>query len=263
MYYYTYEIFIDNPESELNGCFYYGKHTTKNLNDNYTGSGKLIKEYRKKFGTRGLKKTILQFADSLEELNQMEYDLVNLKFNELGKELCLNKGDGGAGRGKWLKYSTEEEYQEFCRKTTNGVYAKTTSKFRHQNAVNAGNSKKSVPEERKKEWTKNYKKSYENMTEEDKIKKYEKVSKSVKRFYDDVSNKDKIELMKQRNREANKKSAKIWRTGFFDVFGHTPEYFRKFSKMKDSIKLLYHKIEKFAKEDKEIEVNRFMESITE
>lgn len=80
--------------------------------------------------------------------------------------------------------------------------------------------------------------------------------------YHDESNRDKIKMMKQRNRESNQKSAKAWRTEFFNIFGCTPEHFRKFGKMKDSLEL-YRKIKEYSKEDKEIEVNRFMESIGE
>ena len=42
-------IYINNPESSLYGKIYYGCHETKNLNDGYVGSGKIIKDYIKKY----------------------------------------------------------------------------------------------------------------------------------------------------------------------------------------------------------------------
>ena len=60
MYYYTYEIYIDDADSSLDGCYYYGKHETSDLEDNYFGSGKLIQRYIKKYVTSKLRKTILE-----------------------------------------------------------------------------------------------------------------------------------------------------------------------------------------------------------
>ena len=50
IYYYTYEIYVNDPCSSFYGCYYYGKHEAQNVPNNYYGSGKLIKNYIRKHG---------------------------------------------------------------------------------------------------------------------------------------------------------------------------------------------------------------------
>ena len=96
-----YEIKIDNPDSGLDGCYYYGKHVTSNLEDNYYGSGKLIRRYKDKYGIKGLTKTILTYFNSEEELNEGEKILIKEK-KELLKDKCINLNDGGTGSFTYL-----------------------------------------------------------------------------------------------------------------------------------------------------------------
>lgn len=95
MYYYTYQIRLTNVNSHLNGCLYFGRHTTKDLNDNYICSGKIVKNYLKKYPNDYIKE-ILNFYDSQEELNKAEYELIH---PHLGKDYCLNLTEGGQGAG--------------------------------------------------------------------------------------------------------------------------------------------------------------------
>ena len=46
-YYYTYKITL--TQGSLKGKFYFGKHSTTKLNDNYKGSGSIVKRYYKKY----------------------------------------------------------------------------------------------------------------------------------------------------------------------------------------------------------------------
>ena len=110
MYYYTYMIYINNPESSLYGKVYYGQHSTNNLNDGYIGSGKIVKNYIKKYPD-GYYRKILQFYSSAEELDKAENELIK---PHLGKEYCLNLCDGGGvftinghGRNKGKHFSEE------------------------------------------------------------------------------------------------------------------------------------------------------------
>jgi hypothetical protein len=57
----------------INGKQYVGDHSTHNLNDNYLGSGKIIKDAIKKYGIQNFKKEILeQFNTKQEAFNSQE-----------------------------------------------------------------------------------------------------------------------------------------------------------------------------------------------
>lgn len=85
-------------KGRLAGHYYYGKHTTNKLNDNYIGSGKILTSYYKKYGKiegETYIKEIIQFYNSIEELNKAEYELIGDKWKT--DPLCLNLKQGGEG----------------------------------------------------------------------------------------------------------------------------------------------------------------------
>lgn len=93
-YYYTYKITL--LVGEQKDHYYYGKHSTNNLDDNYRGSGRILVHYYRKYGhieNKTYKKEILQFFKNDEELNEAERNLIG----ELYKTdpLCLNLKQGG------------------------------------------------------------------------------------------------------------------------------------------------------------------------
>lgn len=73
--------------------FYYGKHTTINLDDGYKGSGVLLVKYYKKYPNDYIKE-IISFHNSDDELNKAEIDIIS---NYLTNENCLNLAKGGIG----------------------------------------------------------------------------------------------------------------------------------------------------------------------
>ena len=93
-FYYTYKITL--LKGSLTGHYYFGRHKTNNLNDGYAGSGRKLKDYYKKYDAiEGVTyvKSILQFYNSDEELNEAEKFLINDKY--ITDPLCLNLCEGG------------------------------------------------------------------------------------------------------------------------------------------------------------------------
>ena len=87
-YHYFYKI-----TNKITGQFYYGIHSTSNLNDGYMGSGARIKRMYKKYGRLNYYKEILRFFDTREEASDYEHQIVNEEL--LKNKLCLNLAIGG------------------------------------------------------------------------------------------------------------------------------------------------------------------------
>lgn len=77
------------------GQYYIGKHSTTNINDGYLGSGLHLKRQIKKYGKDKFNKIILEYCNSIEQLNQREQSYVNADL--LKDPLCLNIKLGGEG----------------------------------------------------------------------------------------------------------------------------------------------------------------------
>ena len=253
MYYYTYEIYIDDADSSLDGCYYYGKHETSDLEDNYFGSGKLIQRYIKKYGTSKLRKTILEFFDSRDELNKAEQKLVEEKFKTLGPQ-CINLQEGGTG-GRWVEYCTDEEYAWRCNQIRKGM-AKVLPEFRAMNAHRAANAKKCASSEQRERWSRSQENRHANMSTEEKRELYSKVSESLRKYY---SQNRPTEEKNRQNSETNKIVAKQWRKQFQDIFNATPESFRRKGKMGDAL-ALFHKFQQSNSVDNDL-LSKFFKDV--
>jgi hypothetical protein len=71
-YHYLYEVI-----NKVNNKIYYGVHSTKNLQDNYLGSGVLLRRAVKKYGAENFEKTVLEFFPDRESLLLAEEILVD------------------------------------------------------------------------------------------------------------------------------------------------------------------------------------------
>lgn len=76
MYYY----FVYKVVNIINNNFYIGAHRTKNINDNYLGSGRIIGKAIKKYGRNNFTREILKFFDTEQEMYDHEAELVTLNF---------------------------------------------------------------------------------------------------------------------------------------------------------------------------------------
>ena len=110
-YYYTYRVLFNN------GDYYLGQHTTDNLDDGYTGSGKKLNERTDPFIF-----DILEYYNSEKELNIAEVELIGDLWRTDPK--CLNMKEGGVGGwtavNKTLdrSYMLTEEYRDKMRQSS-------------------------------------------------------------------------------------------------------------------------------------------------
>lgn len=79
----------------LNNKFYIGVHSTKNINDNYFGSGAILKKAINKYGKVNFKKEILLELNSKEEMYEIESLFVDLIF--INRPDVYNARVGGRG----------------------------------------------------------------------------------------------------------------------------------------------------------------------
>ena len=77
----------------VNNKFYYGIHSTNNLNDNYMGSGKALREAILKYGIDNFKKEIIKYFDTFQEACDYEREIVNEEL--LKNPNCYNLVEGG------------------------------------------------------------------------------------------------------------------------------------------------------------------------
>lgn len=93
--------------NKINGHYYIGVHSTKNIEDGYMGSGTLIRRAVKKYGVRNFTREILFVFDTRDEAYAKEEELVNI--NLLQDPDCYNLVYGGNGPKCRPFYSVKAE----------------------------------------------------------------------------------------------------------------------------------------------------------
>lgn len=98
MFYYLYQI-----TNLVNGKIYVGVHKTKNLDDGYMGSGKILKNAINKHGIESFRKDILEFFENRELMYVRESEIVTEEF--LARDDVYNLRRGGSGGFDWINNS--------------------------------------------------------------------------------------------------------------------------------------------------------------
>lgn len=166
MYYYLYKI-----TNTKNQKYYYGVHSTKNLDDGYMGSGRQLSYAKKKYGKDAFSMEILKHFSSKEEMYKAEAELVIGDI--VNDPLSYNEKRGGFGgwdhinsssimRGKNNPVHRPEVKQKMVETSrARGSYYTEKRALAQKSATTAAtiaNTGKNRPEHSKfmKEWATNY-----------------------------------------------------------------------------------------------------------
>ena len=90
----------------INNRIYIGKHETTDVNDEYMGSGKLLKRAQDKHGIENFRKEILYVFDTEEEMNAKEAELVTEEFCQ--REDTYNICVGGKGGFSYINNNPDK-----------------------------------------------------------------------------------------------------------------------------------------------------------
>lgn len=110
MYYIIYETI-----NLVNGKSYIGYHSTKDLNDNYLGSGTALKLAIEKYGKENFARNILYAFPTKEEALKKEREIVNEEFIKKDDNYNLKYGGEGGWEHTWGDPKRMEGYLKAIR----------------------------------------------------------------------------------------------------------------------------------------------------
>ena len=96
--------------NQVNGKYYIGRHSTKDLNDSYMGSGIGIKNAIKKYGIENFTKEIIATVDNADALWNLEKEIVNK--DVVKDSMSYNNAYGGKHYLQGLKEYDQDAFIE-------------------------------------------------------------------------------------------------------------------------------------------------------
>lgn len=137
MFYTIYQI-----TNMIDGKVYIGKHQTKDLADNYMGSGKHLKRALAKHGIENFKKEILFQFDNEAEMNTKEAELVTEEF--CLREDTYNLCPGGKGGFGYINNNDKAVAKRTITRRENVKWKDSTIRTARKNFTNALNRAKAT-----------------------------------------------------------------------------------------------------------------------
>lgn len=98
--------FVYKTTNNLNGDYYYGVHSTDDLNDGYMGSGKRLNFSIKKYGKENFTREIVQYFSNPKYAYRLEASIVTPEL--IADEHCLNIAVGGFGGNTYEGFTPQE-----------------------------------------------------------------------------------------------------------------------------------------------------------
>lgn len=114
MHYYLYKV-----TNLINNKFYVGVHKTKDIDDGYMGSGKVIQQAIEKYGIENFKKQILEVFDNSKSMYDREKEIVTEEF--LKNENVYNLRLGGNGGWDYITETGLNRTSEILEKRRNDL----------------------------------------------------------------------------------------------------------------------------------------------
>lgn len=168
MFYTIYKI-----TNKINGKIYIGKHITEDLNDDYMGSGKILKRAINSYGLTNFTKEILFQFDNEADMNAKEAEIVTEEF--VKEDTNYNLCPGGKGGWGYINSNnltprmlgkTQSEYQKKVssnlvkNRNKNGLTSKSLKEYFENNSGNFAG--KTHTEETKQKMRKPKNKGFKN-----------------------------------------------------------------------------------------------------
>lgn len=129
MYGYIYETI-----NLINGKKYIGQHKSNRFDENYYGSGKLIKQALLKEGKENFKVIILEKCNNQKELNEKEVYYIS-KFNAINSNNYYNIGAGGSSWNNSFNCRPKEERSKIISEANHRRFQDPIERYKNGNAM--------------------------------------------------------------------------------------------------------------------------------